>query len=168
MIALLEHYSNWVGEKAIDAAKKDSPKFVPSVPEVGKACEAIIGQTRGTITWAQDWDRRARQQLEDRRKLEEQKEPPSQELIDRIRDEMAGHGMFILGAEKAHSITVESVKARFGITDAQWDAIPAAPVECGYWQGLRQPTGETSAKKPSGDATREAEEREWRDHMASR
>jgi hypothetical protein len=140
LIVVLLQYSPWVGEKAIDAAKKASPVFVPTVPAVANACEAVIGDTRRTVTWAQDWNHRTQLQLEERERIEAERERPSQEVLDRVRREMAVAGMPILGDKvHAHADTPQAVCERFNITDEQWAAIPDAPRDFEHWRGIRAP-----------------------------
>jgi hypothetical protein len=52
LVTVLTRYPLDVGEKAIENAKLESPKFVPTVPEVGKACEALVKSRRDAWTYA--------------------------------------------------------------------------------------------------------------------
>ena len=63
-------YPLWVGERAVIETKRKSPQFVPSVPLVGQSCEEIVGQTRAALTFGEQWDRRAKMQLDEREEID--------------------------------------------------------------------------------------------------
>lgn len=133
-------YPLHIGEAAIEMAKSESPKFVPSVPEVKNACEAAYGPTRTALTYAEDWDRRSRIQLAERAEWENKS--ARLEVVDRVRAEMAAAGMPILGDEKSNfdpQFMVSAVKEKFQISDEQWNEIPDAPTDNDYWRGRRAP-----------------------------
>ena len=66
LMALFVRYPAWVGEQGIVGAKKESPKFIPAVPEVEKACERAFGEIRWRATYADEWNARSKVQLEER------------------------------------------------------------------------------------------------------
>lgn len=141
LVSLLTRYPDWVGEKAIELAKAESPTFVPSVPIVGKACKDAIGTTQTSLTYAQEWDERARLQLEERNRFDRQSsEAPGEDraaVVDRIRADMAAAGMPIMGdGQYRYRETEDVVKARLGLSDAEWDALPNAPAS-DTWENLQ-------------------------------
>ena len=46
LVGTLQKYPAWVGEQAIDKAKKASPQYVPSVPMVDVACTEVVTEMR--------------------------------------------------------------------------------------------------------------------------
>jgi hypothetical protein len=93
LVLMFIRYPEWVGEQAVVVARQTCPKFVPSVAEVEAACEAVFSQTRIAMTYAQQWDARSAEQLEERAAIEAEEvaEPPEQRAVvaDRIRRELA-------------------------------------------------------------------------------
>lgn len=139
LLALFLNYPAWAAEKAIGLAKRESPKFVPSVPAVEVACEQVFGETRQTRTWVDDWNARTQLQLEERRQIEEAPRPKA-EVVAKIRADMLAAGMPILG-DRLDSVkfTPEAVKERLKISDEEWAKIPDLPEDAEYWCGLRAP-----------------------------
>jgi hypothetical protein len=129
LVKVLTRYPLDVGEKAIEKAKFESPKFVPTVPEVGKACEAFVKSQR-ELTYTQRWEEESRRQLREREAAEAATEPIEhrRRVADRFRNELRAAG-FRIGAEREYDprFTVAAVKEKFGITDEQWNALPDAP-----------------------------------------
>lgn len=172
MAALLCEYPRIVAHQCADPLHgvTRTTKFLPTVAEVVEFCEPLVGSMRGRV----DKEDEIRAQLEERARFEAEERAPLDErraTVDRVRADMAAAGMPIFG-DRNHDrrFTPEAVKKKLGITDEQWNAIPNAPQDQGYWQGLRAAdlTKEPSTFKPLGDATRAAEEREWHDYLADR
>ena len=90
---MLLKYPPSIGEQAIIEARRKSPQFIPSVPQVEEACEALFKDTRSAITWAQAWDKRSIEQLAERAQIEqaEREESPEyrRQVVDRIIRELA-------------------------------------------------------------------------------
>jgi hypothetical protein len=70
LVLVFLKYPLWVGERAVVETKKKSPQFVPSVPLVEQSCEEIVADTRTALTYGEQWDQRARLQLEERAQIE--------------------------------------------------------------------------------------------------
>jgi hypothetical protein len=161
VIAVLSSYPTDVIELVVDprSGLPGKNQWLPTIAEVKAECEAIVGQRRQRL----EWDHRSRVQLAER-KLIEQRDKPRPEVVDKIRAEMTAAGMPIMGDTNPvdNPFMPEKVMARFGLTQEQWDAIPNAPEDAGYWRGIRR-------AKPNGwKPTKREEEAEWRDHMAGR
>src|SRR5262245_51521085 len=130
LVTVLTRYPLDVGEKAIEKAKLENPKFVPTVPEIGKACEALVKSQRGAWTYAQQWEEQSRRQLREREAAEAATEPREHRwrVADHIRNELRAAG-FRIGAKREYDprFTVAAVKEKLGITDEQWAALPDQP-----------------------------------------
>lgn len=74
LVMLFLRYPAWAGEQAVTAAKRESPQFVPSVPQVELACEEAVKSTRNFVETQQVRDLRTRRQLEERAEIERQNE----------------------------------------------------------------------------------------------
>lgn len=124
LVAVFTQYALEVGERAIEQAKLESPKYVPTVPQVKAACQE---QRRDhAFTYAMEYERRSQQQLMDRRERdrEDEREPLEhrRQVAQRILAEY--HGSKPDGRKPAE--TPASVMAKYGLTQAQWDALPDA------------------------------------------
>lgn len=133
LVTLLTRYSLEIGEKAIEKAKSDNPKFIPSVPEVANACREF--NRDDAWNYAQQFAANSRQQLLERQEREEadQREPLEhrRRAVERILAEYRSG----LSSEQRKTIeTPESVMEKYGLSRAQWDALPDA--EPGKWQKL--------------------------------
>lgn len=130
--ALLCGFSWWVGERAIEKVSTES-KFVPSKAEIAEACKHFapdpsIVHSKPLSVMIEEATSAAREEKA-RRLLE----PPKQ-TIEELRAEMRERG-FPMGGKAPHRETADSVKAKLGLSDEQWDAIPDAP-PAGQWQAL--------------------------------
>lgn len=125
LLALFLRYPLWAGEQGIHEAKRESPKFIPSVPEVEKACEALVKSQRRTLSYSEQWNEQTRLQLKERLQIAESNQSHRPEFMQRMRDELAAAGMPILG-DKMPSVefTDEAVKEKYKISDEAWDQIP--------------------------------------------
>lgn len=70
LVVLFLKYPQWVVERAIAEATRESPQFVPSVPLVEKWADEVFGQTRHSLTYGDEWDERSRRQLRERAAIE--------------------------------------------------------------------------------------------------
>jgi hypothetical protein len=137
LIASLLRYPAWVGEQAIEQAKRASPQFVPSVPMVTEACESVVGQTREAMTYAHEWEEQSRRQLA-QRKEQEAAEIESLEYRRRAAERILAEYRAGVSSKRMQTIeTPETVKAKYGLSEQQWGAIPESPIDRNYWQGLR-------------------------------
>lgn len=145
IVSILIGYPRAVGEAAIKHAGLESPKYLPSAPEIAVACQHVTAPT--VIDRMSSWELRSQWQLAERAEIDAKRnaETPEQRraVVEKIRRDMAAAGMPIMGDQKrAYRETPETVKARLGISDAQWDAIPDAPN--GWQHGrARSETGPT-------------------------
>lgn len=103
-------------------------KFLPTVADVVAWCEPRIKVMRGV----REYDLLCAAQLRERAQVERERSTESlidrSAIVGRIRREMAAAGMpFEADRQHCHGETVESVKAKLGLSDAQWDAITDLP-----------------------------------------
>jgi hypothetical protein len=130
LVTVLTGYPLDIGAEAIQEAQKESPKFIPTVPEVGIACEALGKSQRDAWTYAQQWEEQSRRQLRERDAAEAAAEPIAhrRQVADRIRNDLRAVG-FRTGAKREYDprFTVAAVKEKFSITEEQWAALPDAP-----------------------------------------
>jgi hypothetical protein len=124
--SLLCGYSFWVGERAVaDVAK--SSKFVPCLAEVNEACERYA-PAKSTRAWAEDWQRRSLVQLEEREAPI--LGPAAENERTRIVEGFRGLLERLRGGDApraASEFTPEAVRTKFGLSQAQWDALPDQP-----------------------------------------
>jgi hypothetical protein len=108
-------------------------KWLPTIAEIKTACEDIAGPRRCMA----EWETRSRAQLAERA---QQEAPDGKTEHDRIVtgfDELLAH----LRRDQTKPIeqfTPEAVKAKLGLTDAQWNAIPDALPDS-TWQKVTPP-----------------------------
>src|SRR5215831_1754971 len=103
LVTALTRYPLEIGEKAIEKAKLESPKFVPTVPELRIACDALVKSQRDTWTYGQQWEEQSRKQLREREAAEAATEPIEhrRRVADRIRSELRVAG-FRMGAKREY------------------------------------------------------------------
>lgn len=132
--SVLMQYPRSVAVRCADPANgvARKTKFVPTVAEVVAWCDPHIESMRDIAAF----EARTERQLRERRQIENQNASENQAhrdaVVARIRAEMAAAGLG-KGAV-GHSETPATVKAKLGLTDAQWDEIPDA--DPGHWQRL--------------------------------
>ena len=126
MAAVLCRYPLDVGERAIESVVM-SLKFIPVVAEIVEACR----QQLPAPTWTDEWEARSRAQIEERQRLAA---PPSKTEYERITDGFKQLRTYLRPdeANKENQFTPKKIKAKFGLTDAQWDAIPDAPPDSSF------------------------------------
>jgi hypothetical protein len=130
-------FPDWVGEKAIEVARLESPSFVPTVPIVMKACSETLKPTQDAAISIDRWNTQAAMQLRERTEIDAMP-AASKEVIARVVAEMAQHGMYILGSKPTDKgVTKDTLKERFRLSDQQIDALQNSPVNQEYWQGIR-------------------------------
>lgn len=131
--ANLAEYPRDIIDEVSDAARGITSKshWPPHAAEVREACEAIAAPRRKRA--AREASIKA--QLDERKRLEAPRE--ERETWDEVRIWLSARGVNV-GGVKPHGETPATVQAKLGLTQAEWDAIPDAPKETGYWQGLRQ------------------------------
>lgn len=111
-------------------------EFLPSVAKIVAWCEERTGAMRTVV----DYDARSKQQLTERARLDQEQRAESPEyrasVVQRIRDQMAAAGMPIMGDHKGDGeLDAETVRIRYGLSEAEWKAIPDLPLP-GEWQKL--------------------------------
>jgi hypothetical protein len=130
LVTVLTGYPLDIGAEAIEKAKKESPKFIPTVPELRIACETLVKSKRDAWTYARQWEEQSRRQLREREAAEAATEPIEHRwrVADRIRNELRAAG-FRIGAKREYDprFTVAAVKEKLGSTEEQWAALPDAP-----------------------------------------
>jgi len=100
-------------------------------PEIKEACEAVHGR----ILRRQEFDKRTEEQLTERERLA--RLPPAQQTYEEFKAEMAARGLPITRQDRGVE-SATKLKTKYGLTDAQWDAIPDLPPDhSDYWAGVR-------------------------------
>lgn len=121
VIAVLSDYPLEIIRAVVDPRKglPSRCKWLPTVAEIKEACEA----EHAPIVRRVEQQHQVRRQLEDRALLEAPREnrPTYEDLIQRCVD--AGLPM---RPKETPRISVDAVKAKFGISDEAWNAIPNA------------------------------------------
>lgn len=159
LIKVLMRYPPGVGYKACDAARRTSPDFPPSVGAISKFAEGMWSPTRESLTWSENWDRRAKLQLEEQARedaLRAQTTPEQRKNhVDCAFEEMRSAG-FKVGAPK-HDEAAMREKAitdfceKHSITREQYDAISdAAPGKFEQLQRSARSAIEQQAPKRPG------------------
>lgn len=97
--------------------------WLPKFSEVKAACEKLVAPTASDRM--REWDSRAASQLAERERLAALPRP-KQSYAD-FKREMAERGMPIDKRSSLPRLDADAVKAKFGITDEQWAAIPNIP-----------------------------------------
>jgi hypothetical protein len=120
LIADMLKYPLWAGKRVVECRASENPHFPPSAPALRKWLEDEIRPYR----FAQEWDERARLQVEERKRLD----PPMQNkpTYQEIKSDLARRGLFIGGKDRYHGAieTSDSVQKKYGLSREQWDAIP--------------------------------------------
>lgn len=137
LAALLCKYPKQVAIECTDPLRGVARKckFMPTVADVVAWCEPETDRIYRHV---------ARENLIEQQRLErsEREAKPDQSgsraaMLERVRREMQAAGMPIMGDYRLEEIeTPDQVKRRLGISDEQWDALPAGP--CGTWRRLGQ------------------------------
>jgi type IV secretory pathway VirB10-like protein len=112
-------------------------KWPPQPHEVKTACDAIELPRRAR----DEREKKMQDQLAERAVIEAARQQQKQ-THDEFVAEMRARGMPMNGSEgKRHIETAQSVRTKFGLTEAQWDAIPDLPLsDSKYWAGERKLT----------------------------
>jgi hypothetical protein len=97
--------------------------WLPKFSEVKAACEKLVAP--GVIDRMTDWKLRSAHQIAERERIAALP-APKQSYAD-FRDEMAARGLPIERRDRRIAGTAEAVRAKFGITQEQWDAMPDIP-----------------------------------------
>lgn len=131
MSATLVQYSYWVGERAVAKVSKTC-KFPPSMADL---VEILNEFKPSSISWVSSYDQRSAAQLAERERLATL--PAPRQTPEEAAAEMAARGIFMFGPSSTESeFTPAKVKEKYGLTDAQWDAIPDAPPDS-TWRKLK-------------------------------
>ncbi len=113
-------------------------KFVPTIAEL----VAWLEPNQRHMAWSVEFERRSREQLREREKMAtaDRHEPSEirREVAERILAECRAYGMRFADDPKPHTETIEVVKKKYGISDADWDAMPDLPRNEDFWQGVRR------------------------------
>jgi len=99
-------------------------KWAPSVAEIREACESRMAPIRDR----QRAQAALRDQLQERQQIEDRS---SRKSYDEIADDLARHGINIRAGRSAGSAgqSKDQFKERFGLSDADFDAIPDQPMQ---------------------------------------
>jgi hypothetical protein len=104
-------------------------RFVPTICDVVEWCDPQREAMQRTVRRE---DQIAQQFLE---REEFAALPPPKQTVEEVRAEMRERGLPMGSATAAHTDTPASAMARFGLSQAEWDAIPNQP-NPGHWQRL--------------------------------
>lgn len=137
LVALLVGYPTTVGERALAQACRDSPNFIPTVPQVEKAItDDPFLAPRPALTWADEWDARAQAQLDERERFE--REGPSPEEKARVTQKFKDLLTYLrrdkTGEDKQY--TPAAVMKKYNLTLEQWNALPDQPEDADCWRRL--------------------------------
>ncbi len=131
MAALLCTYPRVIAHGCADPIRGVITKtsFVPTVSEVVKWCDPLTADMHKTV---------AREdaiavQLAEREEWERGPAERPKQTIEELRAEMRGRG-FNMGGPTGHTETPETVRAKLGLTQEEWDALPDA--DPGSWRRL--------------------------------
>lgn len=109
----------------------------PDASEVRTSCEEIEGPRRR----ARQRELLERQQLAERKQIEDQRKKTPKQTLDDMRAELVARGFKGYDNHVIEQIapkeTAETARGKFGLTQEQWDALPNAPTRDDYWQGVR-------------------------------
>lgn len=106
--------------------------WLPKHAEIKRACDAIHLPRKAR----EAYEERSRKQLEERARDEALL--PRKQTYEEFKAEMAARGLAVDVTGKPHIDTAEAVKARLGITEEQWNALPNLPIDhTDYWAGVR-------------------------------
>ena len=111
-------------------------KWLPTIAEIKDACEDIAGPRRRMA----EWETRSRAQLAERARLESPDGTTERERITEGFKQLHAR-LQPDKADKANQFTPETVKAKLGLTDAQWDAIPDAPPDSTWRKATTREAG---------------------------
>lgn len=94
MVHLLVNYPLEVAKTAAERAMVASPNFPPPVPLVQNHGDELLETSHTPLTWAENWDWRAQQQLAERDRREAEAEPLEhrRKVAQRIKGELRTHG----------------------------------------------------------------------------
>jgi hypothetical protein len=96
-------------------------KWLPTIAEIKTACEDIAGPRRRMA----EWETRSRAQLAERARLEAPDSTTERDRIVAGFDDLLAH-LRRDQTKPTEQFTPETVKAKLGLTDEQWAAIPDA------------------------------------------
>lgn len=127
MAALFCQYPRQVSTQCADPIKGVARecKFIPTVADVVAWCEPRMTTMRTVV----DYDARSEAQMREREKIAHGGVEDKAAVLARIRRDIAAAGMPMFDDKRRHhGETPETVKAKFGISDAEWVAIKDAPI----------------------------------------
>lgn len=125
VVRILSAYPMEVVEQVIDPFHGLPGKldWLPKFSEIKRACDEFYAPIR-RLERMREWDERTKRQIAEREELLAL--PPPRQTYEEFKAEMAARGLSI-DRKKADKTLVESVKAKYGISDAQWNSIPDLP-----------------------------------------
>lgn len=140
--ALLCKYPRVIALECADPTRgvATTTEFLPTVARMVNWCEPHVERMQRIV----DLNDRSATQLREREHMEalEGAEPIEhrRRVVERVRGDLIAAGMPLESDRaRAHGETAATVKAKHGLTDAQWDEIPDQPKHADFWQGVRHP-----------------------------
>jgi hypothetical protein len=132
VVRILSAYPIDVVQQVIDPLNGLPGKleWLPKPFEIRKACEEIYRPIRRR----REWEERSKEQLAERERLANL--PPPKQTYEAFKADMAARGMPI-DKQSRNIESAAKLKAKYGLTNAQWDAIPDLPANhSDYWEGV--------------------------------
>jgi hypothetical protein len=133
--SIMMHYPIEIVEEVVDPFRglPSRLKFMPTPYDVRQALDAAMPFS-GLTEW-EIYDARTRAQLAERAQLP----PPPKKTMREIEDDCAARGIFMSGwkaRNRTNGETPVSVRAKLGLTQEQWDAIPAGKPTIDDWKSF--------------------------------
>jgi tellurite resistance protein len=136
MATALCRYPLDIGEHAVDEVIT-SLKFIPTVAEIVEACKRHMPAP----AWTDEWEERSRFQLAERARLEAAVSTTERERIAEGFKQLLARLQPDKADNKANQYTPEAVKAKLGLTDEQWAAIPDTPPDSTWRKATTREAG---------------------------
>ncbi|HWS65665.1 MAG TPA: hypothetical protein VN325_23135 [Steroidobacteraceae bacterium] len=139
LVSILSMYEEIDARVAVDVVADGCP-FPPTRYDLRQACEkAKAGRT--VPSYANQYDQRSRAQLAERERERQAAEKEPLEVRKAVVADFMGflRDLKLTGKDprQAHSETPETVRAKLGLSQEAWDALPDQPKDAGYWKGVR-------------------------------
>lgn len=131
LVDVLQKYPMWAGEFVIQKGNDENPNLPVSAIQLRKWLEDAVRVHRNAAQWNED----SKKQIEGRKLLADERPKQTEEEFWR---EMEARGLRRPDRPQTPvEFTADLVKQKYGISDADWDAIPNQPVDSSYWRGVR-------------------------------
>ncbi len=131
MANLLCQYPRLIALQCTDPARgvPRKTKFIPTIADVVEWCEPLTADMHKTVAH----EDAIAVQLAEREEWERGPAERPKQTIEELRAEMRARGLN-MGGPKGHTETPETVRAKLGLSQEEWDALPDA--DPGSWRRL--------------------------------